>query len=219
MPGGSGPHRPGGMVFDDDVESLHASMGAGHGNGPLRPQPTYPNDAPPTYGNGAAAAASNFSPPLRRPDYNAADVAASADAQQHRSAMHGADTIYAQPMEAAEGMYTRMAFQARAGAADSAPDMEYGGLYPTSYGMGGVHSGMAAAAPYASASTGPGIPTATAGPSMMRSAMKRTVSFDPGVPTETPHLTRPRQEESARGEANAGAPPDPRDGLGKSKGI
>ncbi|CAK1364763.1 unnamed protein product [Cercospora beticola] len=220
MPGGSGPHRPaGGMVFDDDVESLHANMGAGHGNGPLRAQPTYPHDAPPTHLNGAATAASNFSPPLRRPDYNAADAAASADAQQHRSAMYGADTTYAPPMEAAEGMYTRMAFQARAGAADSAPDMEYGGLYPAAYGMGGVHSGMAAAAPYASASTGPGVPTAAAGPSTMRSAMKRTVSFDPGVPTETPHLTRPRQEESARGEANAGAPPDPRDGLGKSKGI
>lgn len=56
---------------------------------------------------------------------------------------------------------------------------------------------------------------ATAGPSNLRSAMKQNVAFqDVSGGTESAHLTRPREEETARGEANAGAMPDKRDGLG-----
>lgn len=72
----------------------------------------------------------------------------------------------------------------------------------------GLKSSSAGSAPYTSAATG-----ATAGPSNLRSAMKRNVGFE-DVSTETAHLSRPREEETARGEANAGALPDRRDGLG-----
>lgn len=98
-------------------------------------------------------------------------------------------------------------------------------LYRSSNGGNGMYHAMNESGPFTSAATGAaaaGAGAGAAGPSSsssnLKSAMKRNVGFEDGAAggpsMETEHLSRPRGEETARGEASAGALPDKRDGLG-----
>lgn len=164
--------RGGSMPFVDTDPFRHPNMPYGSGGSASAYRDGRPSDTLPSYGSSGAAAQTRFSPPPRRPSYDA-----TAELRQQQNMMQASNPVYA----------------AGLGVSQAAHDSN---LYSSSSGM-----------PYTSAATG--------GPSTtLRSAMKRNVGFEDAPTTETAHLTRPREEEIARGETNAGAVPDKRDGLG-----
>lgn len=173
------------MAFDEQHTDPFRPTHTSSGYGATRPQ--HHDDFSSSYGVGAAAQQqqTRFSPPLRRPNYTANDMAATTEMrerQQQQNMMSGTNPFYGMSQQA--------------------------GQDPNLYSSGGAGLNSSSAG-YTSAAT-------AAGPSNLRSAMKQNVAFQDvsGTGTESAHLTRPREEETIRGEANAGAMPDKRDGLG-----
>ena len=173
----------GGMAFDEQHIDPFRPAHTSPGYSTTRPQH---DDFPSSYGAGTAAhQQTRFSPPLRRPNYTANDMAATTEMRQQQQQQN---------------------MMSRTNPFASGYGMPQGGHDPNLYNSSGAGLNSSSAG-YTSA--------ATAGPSNLRSAMKHNVAFqDDSSGTESAHLTRPREEETARGEANAGAMPDKRDGLG-----
>lgn len=205
----------GGMVFEDPYRFRPTmSSSSGYGPGAASAAATghataHPSDFLPTsYGPGATTTSphqAHVSPPLRRPNYDATDFTASAESRQQ-------NVMYSVPQRGGGGVD-----------GGSYETMQEPNLYRSSNGGNGMYHAMNESGPFTSAATGAAAAGAAAGPSSssasnLKSAMKRNVGFEDGAAggpsMETEHLSRPRAEETARGEASAGALPDKRDGLG-----
>lgn len=205
----------GGMVFEDPYR-FRPTMSSSSGYGPgasaaaTGHATTHPSDFLPTsYGPGATGTTTttphqaHISPPLRRPNYDANDFAASAEPRQQ-------NMMYSVPQRGGGGVDV-----------GSYETTQEPSLYRSSNGGNGMYHAMNESGPFTSAATGAAAAGAAgaAGPSSnLKSAMKRNVGFEDattgGPSMETEHLSRPRGEETARGETSAGALPDKRDGLG-----
>lgn len=207
----------GGMVFEDPYR-FRPTMSSSSGYGPgaaaaaaTGHATTHPSDFLPTsYGPGTTTTTTpqaHVSPPLRRPNYDATDFAASAEPRQQ-------NMMYSVPQRGGGGVDV----------AGYETTTQEPNLYSSSSGGNGMYHAMNESGPFTSAATGAAAAAAgAAGPSSssasnLKSAMKRNVGFEDattgGPSMETEHLSRPRGEETARGETSAGALPDKRDGLG-----
>lgn len=207
----------GGMVFEDPYRFRPTmSSSSGYGPGASAAAATghataHPSDFLPTsYGPGATGTTTplqtHVSPPLRRPNYDATDFTASAESRQQ-------NMMYSVPQRGGGGVDV-----------GSYETTQEPNLYRSSNGGNGMYHAMNESGPFTSAATGAAAAGAgAAGPSSssasnLKSAMKRNVGFEDattgGPSMETEHLSRPRAEETARGETSAGALPDKRDGLG-----
>lgn len=202
------------MVFEDPYRfrpTMSSSSGYGPGAGAAAATghaTTHPSDFLPTsYGPGTTTPLqAHVSPPLRRPNYDATDFAASAESRQQ-------NMMYSVPQRGRGGVDV-----------GSYETTQEPNLYRSSNGGNGMYHAMNESGPFTSAATGAAAAgAAAAGPSSssasnLKSALKRNVGFEDatvgGPSMETEHLSRPRGEETARGEASAGALPDKRDGLG-----
>lgn len=202
------------MVFEDPYR-FRPTMSSSSGYGPgaaaaaAGHATTHPSDFLPTsYGPGATGTTlqANVSPPLRRPNYDATDFAASAEPRQQ-------NVMYSVPQRGGGGVDV--------GGYETTTQEP--NLYSSSSGGNGMYHAMNESGPFTSAATGAAAAAGAAGPSSssssnLKSAMKRNVGFEDattgGPSMETEHLSRPRGEETARGETSAGALPDKRDGLG-----
>lgn len=201
------------MVFEDPYRfrpTMSSSSGYGPGTGAAAATghaATHPSDFLPTsYGPGATTTTpAHVSPPLRRPNYDATDFAASAELRQQ-------NMMYSVPQRGGGGVDV--------GGYETTTQEP--NLYSSSSGGNGMYHAMNESGPFTSAATGAAAAAGAAGPSSsssnLKSAMKRNVGFEDattgGPSMETEHLSRPRGEETARGETSAGALPDKRDGLG-----
>lgn len=203
------------MVFEDPYR-FRPTMSSSSGYGPgaaaaaTGHATTHPSDFLPTsYGPGATTTTplqTHVSPPLRRPNYDATDFAASAESRQQ-------NMMYSVPQRGGGGVDV-----------GSYETTQEPNLYRSSNGGNGMYHAMNQSGPFTSAATGAAAAgVGAAGPSSssasnLKSAMKRNVGFEDantgGPLMETEHLSRPRAEETARGETSAGALPDKRDGLG-----
>lgn len=205
------------MVFEDPYR-FRPTMSSSSGYGPGAASAaatghatTHPSDFLPTsYGPGATTTPhqAHVSPPLRRPNYDAADFTASAESRQQ-------NVMYSVPQRGGGGV-----------GVGSYETTQEPNLYRSSNGGNGMYHAMNESGPFTSAATGAataGAGAGAAGPSSssasnLKSALKRNVGFEDGAAggpsMETEHLSRPRAEETARGETSAGALPDKRDGLG-----
>lgn len=202
------------MVFEDPYR-FRPTMSSSSGYGPgasaaaaTGHATTHPSDfLPASYGPGATPPhQAHVSPPLRRPNYDATDFTASAEPRQQ-------NMMYSVPQRGGGGVDV-----------GSYETTQEPNLYRSSNGGNGMYHAMNESGPFTSAATGAAAAGAgAAGPSSssasnLKSAMKRNVGFEDatagGPSMETEHLSRPRAEETARGETSAGALPDKRDGLG-----
>lgn len=199
------------MVFEDPYRFRPTmSSSSGYGPGASAAAATghataHPSDFLPTsYGPGATGTTTttplqaHVSPPLRRPNYDATDFAASAESRQQ-------NVMYSVPQRGGGGVDV-----------SSYETTQEPNLYRSSNGGNGMYHAMNESGPFTSAATGAAGPSSSS--SNLKSAMKRNVGFEDaaagGPSMETEHLSRPRGEETARGETSAGALPDKRDGLG-----
>lgn len=206
------------MVFEDPYR-FRPTMSSSSGYGPgaaaaaaaTGHATAHPSDFLPTsYGPGATTTSTqaHVSPPLRRPNYDATDFTASAESRQQ-------NMMYSVPQRGGRGVDV-----------GSYETTQEPNLYRSSNGGNGMYHAMNQSGPFTSAATGAaaaGAGAGAAGPSSisasnLKSALKRNVGFEDattgGPSMETEHLSRPRGEETARGETSAGALPDKRDGLG-----